>query len=134
MLHAADLDANMRSIMVVCVLYPRFELLAALGDRRALLSEPAALAPEAGREQVVGEVSAAAEAFGVVRGMRLGEAMSRCSGLRLIPPDPEGVRSLWNGVLDRLEAIGAEVESDRAGADFFESAGPHRLHRGGPAR
>jgi len=123
----------MRSVMVVCVFYPRFELLAGLGDRRALLSEPVALAPEAGREQVVGEVSAAAEAFGVVRGMRLGEAMSRCPGLRLIPPDPEGVRSLWNGVLDRLEAIGAEVESDRAGAAFFEAAGLHGLHGGGLA-
>jgi protein ImuB len=120
----------MRSLMVVCVLYPRFELLAALGDRGALLSEPAALAPEAGREQVVGEVSAPAEAFGVVRGMRLGEAMSRCPGLRLVPPDPEGVRSLWNTVLDRLEATGAEVESDRAGAAFFESGGLHGIHGG----
>jgi protein ImuB len=120
----------MRSIMVVCVLYPRFELLAALGDRRALLSEAAALAPEAGREQVIGEVSAPAEAFGVVPGMRLGEAMSRCPALRLVPPDPEGVRSLWNAVLDRLEAIGAQVESDRAGAAFFESAGLRGLHGG----
>jgi protein ImuB len=120
----------MRSVMVVCVLYPRFELLAALGDRRALLSEPAALAPEAGREQVIGEVSAPAEAFGVVRGMRLGEAMSRCPALRLVPPDPEGVRSLWNAVLDRLERIGAQVESDRAGAAFFESAGLRGLHGG----
>jgi nucleotidyltransferase/DNA polymerase involved in DNA repair len=120
----------MRSIMVVCVLYPRFELLAALGDRRALLAEPAALSPEAGREQVVGEVSAPAEAFGVVRGMRLGEAMSRCPGLRLVPPDPEGVRSLWHAVLDRLEAIGAAVESDSAGAAFFESDGLHGLHGG----
>jgi len=120
----------MCSVMVVCVLYPRFELLAGLGDRRALLAEPVALAPEAGREQVVGEVSAAAEAFGVVRGMRLGEAMSRCPGLRLIPPDPEGVRALWNGVLDRLEGVGAEVESDTAGAAYFESAGLHGLHGG----
>ena len=120
----------MCSVMVVCVFYPRFELLAGLGDRRALLSEPVALAPEAGREQVVGEVSAAAEAFGIVRGMRLGEAMSRCPALRLIPPDPEGVRSLWNRVLDRLEAIGAGVESDQAGAAFFESAGLHGLHGG----
>src|SRR4051794_3349216 len=117
--------------MIVCTLYPRFELLAACGDRRVLLGEPAALAPEAGREQVVGEVSAAAEAFGVVRGMRLGEAMSRCPALRLIPPDPEGVRSLWNGVLDRLEGIGAEVESDVPGAAYFESAGLHGLHGGG---
>src|SRR5215207_6098815 len=120
----------MCSIMVVCVLYPRFELLARLGDRRALLAEPVALAPEAGREQVVGEVSAAAEALGVVRGMRLGEAMSRCPALRLVPPDPEGVRSLWNAVLDRLEATGAEVESDLAGAAFFESTGLHGLHGG----
>jgi protein ImuB len=120
----------MRSIMVVCVLYPRFELLAALCDRRALLAEPAALAPEAGREQVVGEISAPAEAFGVARGMRLGEAMSRCPALRLVPPDPEGVRSLWHAVLDRLEAIGAEVESDCAGAAFFESAGLRGLHGG----
>jgi protein ImuB len=116
--------------MVVCVLYPRFELLAALGDRRALISEPAALAPEAGREQVVGEVSAPAEAYGIVRGMRLGEAMSRCPALRLIPPDPEGVRSLWNAVLDRLEALGAAVESDEPGAAFFESAGIEGLHGG----
>ncbi len=134
----------MRSIVIVCVLYPRFELLAALGwaeaggsaagapmgFRRALLAEPAALAPEAGREQVVGEVSAPAEAFGVVRGMRLGEAMTRCPGLRLVPPDPEGVRSLWNTLLDRLEAIGAQVESDRAGVAYLESDGLRGLHGG----
>jgi protein ImuB len=116
--------------MIVCALYPRFELLAALGDRRALLSEPAAVAPEAGREQVVGEVSAPAEAYGIARGMRLGEAMSRCPGLRLVPPDPEGVRSLWGAVLDRLEGIGAEVESDHAGAAFFAAEGLHGIHGG----
>ncbi|HMJ96596.1 MAG TPA: hypothetical protein VK486_12125 [Thermoleophilaceae bacterium] len=116
--------------MVICVLYPRFELLAALGDRRALLSEPAALAPEAGREQVVGELSAPAEAFGVVRGMRLGEAMSRCPGLRLVPPDPEEVRSLWRAVLDRLEGIGAELESDHAGVAFFMAGGLEGIHGG----
>ena len=120
----------MCSLMVVCILYPRFELLAALGDRRALLSEPAALAPEAGREQVLGEVSAPAEAFGVVCGMRLGEAMSRCPALRLVPPDPEGVRSLWHSVLDRLEQIGAGVESDRAGAAYFEAGGLLGIHGG----
>ena len=116
--------------MVICVLYPRFELLAALGDRRALLSEPAALAPEAGREQVVGEVSAPAEAFGVVRGMRLGEALARCPALRLVPPDPEGSRSLWGHVLDRLEGIGAAVESDRSGVAFFEARPLEGIHGG----
>ena len=116
--------------MVICVLLPRFELLAALGDRVALLSDPAALAPEAGREQVVGEVSARAEAFGVVRGMRLGEALARCPPLRLVPPDPEGARELWGVVLDRLEGLGAEPESDRSGVAFFEAAGLHGIHGG----
>ena len=120
----------MCSLMVICVLYPRFELLAALGDRAALLSEPVALAPEVGSEQKVGEVSAPAEAFGVVPGMRLGEAMSRCPALRLVPPDPEGVRSLWNTVLDRLEGMGAAVESDRAGSAYFDAVGLQGVHGG----
>ena len=80
---------------------------------------------------MLGEVSARAEAFGVVRGMRLGEALARCPPLRLVPPDPEGARSLWGAVLDRLENLGAEVESDRAGMAFFEAAGLHGIHGGG---
>ena len=95
-----------------------------------MLAEPVALAPEAGREQLVGEVSAAAEAFGVSPGMRVGEALARCPELRLAPPDPEGVRGLWREVLDRLEAIGAAVESDRPGCAFFEADGLHGIHGG----
>jgi nucleotidyltransferase/DNA polymerase involved in DNA repair len=116
--------------MVICVLLSRFALVAALGERRALLAEPVALAPEAGGPQMVGEVSAAAEAFGIVRGMRLGEALARCPGLRLVPPDPDGVRGLWSALLDRLEGIGASVESDRAGQAFFEAGGLTGIHGG----
>ena len=116
--------------MIVCVLIPRFALLAALGDRRALLAEPVALAPEAGREQMVGEVSAPAEAFGIVPGMRVGEALSRCPELRLEPPDPEGARGLWHEVLDRIESIGAAPESESAGAAFFAAGGLEGLHGG----
>jgi len=120
----------MCSIMVVCVLVPRFALLAALGDRRALVSEPVALAPQAGRDQAIGEVSAPAEAFGVMQGMRMGEALSRCPGLRLVPPDPEAVRLLWHEVLDRVEGIGGAPESERDGAAFFEADGLRGIHGG----
>jgi len=120
----------MCSIMVVCVLIPRFALLAALGDRRALVSEPVALAPQAGRDQAIGEVSAPAEAFGVMQGMRMGEALSRCPGLRLVPPDPEAVRLLWHEVLDRVERIGGAPESERDGAAFFEADGLRGIHGG----
>lgn len=116
--------------MVVCVLLSRFPLVAALEGRRELLGEPVALAPEPGRRQVVGEVSPAAEAFGVVPGMRVGEALARCPELRLVPPDPDGVRSLWRRTLDRLERIGAACESDRPGEAFFEADGLRGVHGG----
>src|SRR3954469_2148216 len=116
--------------MIVCVLFSRFALVAALGDRRELMGEPVALAPEAGRRQVVGEVSPAAEAFGVVPGMRVGEALARCPELRLVPPDPDGVRSLWRRALDRLDRIGAACESDREGEAFFEADGLRGIHSG----
>jgi len=116
--------------MIVCVLFPRFPLVAALGDRRELIAEPVALAPEAGRRQVVGEVSPAAEAFGVVLGMRVGEALARCPELRLVPPDPDGVRSSWIRVLDNLERIGAACESDNPGEAYFEADGLQRIHGG----
>ncbi|MDQ6841783.1 MAG: hypothetical protein M3025_05090, partial [Actinomycetota bacterium] len=61
--------------IIVCVLLPRFQLTIAAGDRAELLRVPAVLAPEAGAKEVVGEVSLAAEAFGVHPGMRLGEAL-----------------------------------------------------------
>lgn len=116
--------------MVVCVLLPRFPLVAALGERRELLAGPIALAPEAGRVQIVGEVSAAAEAHGVVLGMRVGEALARCPEIRLVPPDPDGVRTLWREVTGRLERIGANVESDRAGEAYFDADGLHGIHGG----
>ena len=74
--------------MVVCILLPRFELAVAAGGREALAAGPLALAPEIGREPLIGETSAAAEAYGVRAGLRLGEALARCPTLRLVTPDP----------------------------------------------
>jgi protein ImuB len=56
-------------------------------------------------------------------GMRLGEALSRCPELALIPPDPDRAETSWEEALRRLEGIGAEVESERAGEAFFEASG-----------
>lgn len=94
------------------------------------MGEPAALAPEAGAEQFVGEVSLAAEAFGIRRGMRLGEAIARCPRLALLPPDPMGVADAWDAALGRLEGTGAAVESGRPGLAYFDARGLLRLHGG----
>jgi protein ImuB len=107
---------------VACAIVPRFQLLAAIGDSREILGKPVALAPEPGAAQLVGEVSAPAEELGVRPGMRVGEALSRSPELGLVPPDAERAERFWETALRRLEAIGAEVESERAGEVFFETA------------
>jgi nucleotidyltransferase/DNA polymerase involved in DNA repair len=117
-------------VSIVCALLPRFELEIAAGGRDALMAGPAALAPEPGREQLVGEVSAAAEAAGVRPGMRLGEALSRCPALALVPPDPVAVNDAWEEVLARLESVGAAVEPGAPGLACFDARGLRRLHGG----
>ena len=116
--------------MIVCVLLPRFALTTAVGDRRELLQTPAALAPEPGGAQQVGEVSLAAEAFGIHPGMRLGEALARCPRLVLVAPDPAGVADGWERLLVRLESVGAAVEPERPGLVCFDARGLLRLHGG----
>ena len=120
----------MCSPMIVCVLLPRFALTAAVGGRAALATGPVALAPEPGREQLIGEASAAAEAYGVRAGLRLGEALARCPSLRLVAPDPAGVADEWDRLLTALEGIGATVESGGPGIAFFQADGLSNLHGG----
>ena len=116
--------------LIVCALIPRFELAVAAGGREALAAGPVALAPESGREQLIGEVSAAAEAHGVRAGLRLGEALARCPTLRLVPPDPAGVADEWERLTITLEGIGAAVEPGRAGLAWFDAQGLRTIHGG----
>src|SRR6478735_3329155 len=116
--------------MVLCILLQRLELVVALGGRAALAQGPVALAPEPGRAQNVGEISAAAQVRGVIKGMRLGEALARCPALKLVPPDPVGVADMWETTLSNLEAIGARVEDGGPGVAFIEAADLRRLHGG----
>jgi len=116
--------------VIVCILLPRFELAVAAGGREALAAGPLALAPEIGREPLIGESSAAAEAYGVRAGLRLGEALARCPTLRLVSPDPAGVADAWERIVGALEGIGAAVESGRPGNAWFDARGLKRLHGG----
>ena len=116
---------------LACALIPRLSLTSALGDRREMLGRPLALAPEPGSPQVVGEVSGAAETFGVRPGMRLAEALGRCPALVLVAPDPVRAEAIWERALRRLEGIGAAVESARPGEAFF-AIEPLRALHGGP--
>ncbi|MDQ2676963.1 MAG: hypothetical protein M3Y34_09155, partial [Actinomycetota bacterium] len=81
--------------MIACALIPRFELRAALAGRAEMMARPVAIAPDPGGVQVIGDVSGAAEAFGVAAGMRLGEALGRCPSLGLVPADPQRAEEAW---------------------------------------
>ena len=116
--------------MVACLLIPGFELRAALRSRPRIAVVPAALAPEPGREQLVGPVTTAAEKVGVVAGMRLGEALATCPELVLVDPDPAGAEREWEGVLRRLEDAGFAVDPVEPGVVVFETTGVERLYGG----
>ena len=114
--------------MVVCFHVPRFELVLAAGRAGALAGRALAIAPLPGCEQCVGEVSGAAEARGVSRGMALGEALARCPDLVLLPPDPVAVAEAWESTICALESIGAAVEPARPGLAYFEAGALRGLH------
>jgi protein ImuB len=116
--------------VIACLLIPGFALRAALRSRPRLQLVPAALAPEPGKEALVGPVTAAAEAAGVQVGMRMGEALATCPGLVLIEQDPAAVEQEWEGVLRRLEDSGFAVESAEPGLVTFETRGVERLYGG----
>ena len=97
-----------------------------------MLGRPLALAPEPGGPQVIGEVSGAAEAFGVRAGMRLGEALARCPALALVPPTRSARRrspsrrcagSRGSAPRSSPGAAGRGVLRDRAAARPLRDAG-----------
>jgi protein ImuB len=114
--------------MVVCVHIPCFALTVAAGGANALAGRALALAPMAGAELRVGEVSGPAEAYGVSAGMTLGEALARCPELELVPADPLAVTEAWEGVVCALEGIGAAVEPAREGLAYFDASGLRGMH------
>jgi protein ImuB len=116
--------------MIACLLVPGFELRAALRSRPALALEPAALAPPADGEPLLGPVTAAAQTAGIKPGMRLGEALATCPSLVLVEQDPAAVEREWEDVLRRLEDAGFAVDPVEHGAVVFETRGVERLYGG----
>ena len=116
--------------MIACLSIPGFELKAALRRQPSLATRPAALAPEAGGEPLVGPVTAAAAAAGVVPRMRLGEALATCPQLVLVDPDPATAELAWEETVRALEDAGFSVEPAALGVAYFETRGVERLYGG----
>jgi protein ImuB len=113
--------------MIACLSIPGFELRAALRATPRLALRPVALAPESGKEPLLGPVTAAAETAGVKAGMRLGEALALCPDLELVEPDPAAAEQDWEEIVRRLEDAGFSVEPAGLGCAYFETRGMERL-------
>ena len=94
---------------------------------------PVALRPPPLGEPRIGLPSAAAEGSGVRSGMPLGEALTLCPALQLVPPDPVGVQERAARLLRELDALGLPVEEIAPGRVLIDAAPGLRLH-GGPRR
>ncbi len=116
--------------MIACLTIPGFELKAALRKSPSLALCPAALAPEAGGEPLLGPVTAAAEAAGVRPRMRLGEALATAPRLVLVDPDPAAAEQAWEEIVCSLEDTGFAVEPAAPGVAYFETRGVERLYGG----
>src|SRR3989442_5107904 len=116
--------------MLASIAIPGFELRAALRARPRLALQPAALAPAAGEEPLLGPVTAAAEALGVRPGMRMGEALATCPDLVLVDQDPAGAEQAWEEILRSLEDAGFAVDPAGLGCVYFETRGVELLYGG----
>jgi protein ImuB len=116
--------------VIACLSIPGFELKAALRKTPVLALHPAALSPEPGGEPLLGPVTAAAEAAGVLPQMRLGEALATCPRLVLVEPDPAAAEQAWEEIVRSLEDAGFAVESAALGIAYFETRGVERLYGG----
>jgi protein ImuB len=116
------------AVGIACLHVPRFALVVAAGGPQALAGRALAIAPSGGGTPILGEVSGTAQAQGVRAGMGLGEALTLCPKLLLVPGDPLAVAGAWETTARALEGIGARVELDRPGVAFFEAHGLIGLH------
>src|SRR5438128_3371130 len=133
--------------MIACLSIPGFELKAALRKQPSLSLRPAALAPEGGphtgthtgthtgahsgtHQPLLGPVTSAAEAAGVLPRMRLGEALATCPQLVLVDPDPAAAEQAWEEIVRSLEDAGFAVEPAALGVAYFETRGVERLYGG----
>src|SRR5256885_7688311 len=116
--------------MIACILVPGFALRAALRKQPGLALRPAALAPVAGTEPLLGPVTAEAERLGVRPGMRRGEALAPCPELVLVEQDPAAAEQAWEEILRALEDSGFAVDPAGVGCVYFETRGVERLYGG----
>ena len=115
-------------VQFACVFIDHLPVKAEVQRTPGLARRPVLLANGSGAHRVV--VDASPLTVGVVAGMPLSEALSLSKGAVLVEPDPVHYRTLFDRVLDAIEAMGADVEDQELGLASVEISGLALLHGG----
>ncbi len=92
-----------------------------------LRDRPMAIAPALTPRAVLQEVSAEAQAEGIVSGMSLGDALRFCPRLQVCPPDPLRLRQANQRLFEAVAPIAPIWEPRRPGHWFLDLTGTRRL-------
>jgi protein ImuB len=112
-----------RAMVLWC---PDWPVVAALQSLDRPLDTPLALVDR----NLVFACSASARADGVVRGLRIREAQSRCTHLEVAPYDPVHDARAFEPVLAAIEEIAPGVQLARPGTCVLRARGPARYYGG----
>ncbi|MEK9658463.1 MAG: DNA polymerase Y family protein [Chloroflexota bacterium] len=111
-----------------CLLVDHLPVQVELARHPGLRGRPVVVAAAQGSRRVV--LDASPRARGVAVGMPLEEAMARCKEAVLAEPDPAAYALAWEGVLDALERLAADVEDGGQGMAFVRLDNLRSLHGG----
>lgn len=111
---------------VLCVLLPHFPLRCEVLRNPALESRPAVVTYTSGSQKLVLDYSP--ELDGLQPDMPLQQALARHGQVELLQADMPYYRSVFNGVLDALEAISPLVEGAEMGCAYIGVDGLHLIY------
>ena len=116
---------------IACVHIPHFHATVALRRQPHLRGRPAVIADHAQGTPLV--VDATPAAAGVVAGMPLAAALSRCPDATVLEADAPACRRLFQQLCWALQGVGDRVEAAEPGTAYVGLDGLAALHGGEPA-
>jgi len=121
------------SLHALCLWLPTFQLRLELVRSPELDSTSVALlSPGEGTRRTLWQVSERGARSGVRPGMLVSQAISLCTDLTLLEPDPAHYAAAQQGILEALEGVSPVVEAEEPGRILLGMDGMERLH--GPPR
>lgn len=113
-------------MQLACLFIDRLSVKAEIQRNPSLAQQPVVIAQSTGSQRVVLDASEHAE--GIQPGMLLSEALGQCKGAVLVEPDLVHYRSIFENMLDSIEALGADVEEESLGCATVQVSGLELLH------